>query len=35
LAAIIALTAMGGSIDGLYGTIETLANAMADALAGG
>ena len=35
LAAIIGLTAMAGGIGGLYDTIETIASAMANALAGG
>jgi Flp pilus assembly pilin Flp len=34
LAAIVGLTAMAGGVGGLYDTIETLASAMADAVAG-
>ena len=35
LVALVGLSAMGGGVDGLYGVIETLANEMADAVAGG
>lgn len=34
VAAMVGLTAMGGDIDGLYGTFETLTSAMANALGG-
>lgn len=34
VAAMVALTALGGDVTGLYGTLETLANKMAEKLAG-